>query len=212
MGIVAAITAGDASDFLVPGRHGLFVDRQGRDWHFTLQRVVENPISVREAFWMPYRRIARLIGEQVRKWASAREQAVQAQAAERVGGAAATPASAPTPKPSAGQQAFDIAKFAGVFAAIGLALGAIGTALVALVSSFLQLAWWQMPLVVLGVILLISGPSMLLAALKLRQRNLGPLLDANGWAVNARVRVGIAFGKRLTQVASLPAGARRNTR
>jgi len=211
MGIVAALTAGDASDFLVPGRHGLFVDRLGRDWHFTLQRVVENPISVREAFWMPYRRIARLIGEQVRKWATAREQAVQAQAAERAG-AAATPASAPTPKPSAGQQAFDIAKFAGVFAAIGLALGAIGTALVALVSSFLQLAWWQMPLVVLGVILLISGPSMLLAALKLRQRNLGPLLDANGWAVNARARVGIAFGKRLTRVAALPPGACRTTR
>ena len=212
MGIVAALTAGDASDFLVPGRHGLFVDRQGRPWHFTLQRVVENPISVREAFWLPYRRVVRLIGEQVRKWATAREQAVQEQVAERARGAAATPAGAPTPKPSAGQQAFDIAKFAGVFAAIGLALGAIGTALVALVSSFLQLAWWQMPLVVLGVILLISGPSMLLAALKLRQRNLGPLLDANGWAVNARARVGIAFGKRLTRVAALPTGASRTMR
>lgn len=82
----------------------------------------------------------------------------------------------------------------------------------ALVSSFLQLAWWQMPLVVLGVILLISGPSMLLAALKLRQRNLGPLLDANGWAVNARARVGIAFGKRLTRVAALPTGASRTMR
>ncbi|MFN3611731.1 hypothetical protein [Tepidimonas sp.] len=81
MTIVAALTAGDAPDFMVPGRNGVFVDRQGRDWSARVVRVVENPISVREAFWAPYKRIARLIGEQVRKFAAAREQAVQAQAA-----------------------------------------------------------------------------------------------------------------------------------
>ena len=43
-----------------------------------------------------------------------------------------------------------------------------------------------MPLGLLALMLLISGPSMLLAWLKLRQRNLGPLLDANGWAINGR--------------------------
>ncbi|TSE25029.1 hypothetical protein Tsedi_01598 [Tepidimonas sediminis] len=79
-GLVAALTAGDASDFMVPGRHGLFVDHTGRDWLFTLQRVVDNPISVREAFWLPYRRLGRLVGEQLRKFAAARDQAVQARA------------------------------------------------------------------------------------------------------------------------------------
>lgn len=204
--LVAALTAGDTSDFMVPGRHGVFVDRQGRDWQFTLQRVVENPISVREAFWRPYKRIARMIGDQIRKFAAARDQAVEARAAQQVSqGAAAVEQG----KPTATAQAFDIAKFAGVFAAIGLALGAIGTALAALVAGLMQLAWWQVPLVVLGVMLLISGPSMLLAALKLRQRNIGPLLDANGWAVNARARVGIAFGTRLTSVAQRPSGSQR---
>lgn len=207
-GLVAALTAGDASDFMVPGRHGVFVDHAGRDWLFTLQRVVENPISVREAFWLPYRRIGRLVGEQLRKFAAARDQAVQARAAEQVVGAAAKAEGGQAGAPAA-PQAFDIAKFAGIFAAIGLALGAIGTALAAVVTGFLQLAWWQMPIVVLGVMLLVSGPSMLLAALKLRQRNLGPLLDANGWAINARARIGIAFGARLTALAQLPPGAQR---
>jgi hypothetical protein len=67
-----------------------------------------------------------------------------------------------------------------------------------------------MPLVLAGVVLLISGPSMLLAWFKLRQRNLGPLLDANGWAVNTRARINLPFGASLTGLAQLPPGARRS--
>jgi hypothetical protein len=78
------------------------------------------------------------------------------------------------------------------------------------VTGILQLAWWQIPLVFAGVMLLISGPSMLLAWLKLRQRSLGPLLDANGWAVNVRARINLPFGASLTQVARLPDGASRS--
>jgi len=36
---------------------------------------------------------------------------------------------------------------------------------------------------------------------------LGPLLDANGWAVNTRATINIPFGSSLTEVASLPEGA-----
>jgi hypothetical protein len=93
-------------------------------------------------------------------------------------------ADAATAKPPA-QQAFDVGKFAGIFAAIGLAVGAIGTA-TAVVTGLLGLKWWQMPLVILGLMLLISGPAVIVAWFKLRSRNLGPILDANGWAVNAR--------------------------
>ena len=88
-------------------------------------------------------------------------------------------------------------------------MGALGTALAAIFSAFLSLPVWKMPLVVLGLMLLVSGPSMLLAWLKLRRRNLGPLLDANGWAVNIRARLNLTFGARLTRVAQLPSGASR---
>ena len=74
----------------------------------------------------------------------------------------------------------------------------------------LGLRWWQMPLAVGGLMLLISGPAMVLAWFKLRSRNLGPILDANGWAVNARARINIPFGTSLTQLAQLPEGAERS--
>ncbi len=67
-----------------------------------------------------------------------------------------------------------------------------------------------MPLGILAIFILISGPSMLIAALKLRQRNLGPILDANGWAVNAKAKVNIPFGGSLTQIPRLPPGSHRD--
>ena len=42
----------------------------------------------------------------------------------------------------------------------GLALGALGTALASVVTGFLGLKWWQMPIAVGGLMLLVSGPAM----------------------------------------------------
>ena len=89
-------------------------------------------------------------------------------------------------------------------------MGAIGGALASFATGLLKLAPWQIPLVFVGVILLISLPAMVIAWLKLRKRNLGPILDANGWAVNAKARINVPFGRSLTQVATLPPGSHRD--
>ena len=102
------------------------------------------------------------------------------------------------------KQAFDIAKFCGIFAAIGMALGYIGSFLVSALTGFLKLTWWQMPLSILAIMLLISGPSMIIAYLKLRKRNLGPVLNANGWAINSTAIVNTKFGASLTKTAQYP--------
>jgi hypothetical protein len=204
--IAAAFTAGD-SDQLMVGRNGVFYDRQGRDWNATITRLVEHPISLRQAFWSPYKRLMRLVGEQLQKIAANKAAAVEGKLAETALGVGGKVEASPA-KPVT-QQAFDVGKFAGIFAAIGLAVGAIGTALAAVVSGLLALKWWQMPLAVGGLMLLISAPAMVLAWFKLRSRNLGPILDANGWAVNARARINLPFGTSLTQLAELPAGAER---
>lgn len=195
MHIAVAVTAGSEGG-LVVGRNGLFYDRQGNDWDATVIKVVASPISIREAFWSPYRRIATFISEQIQKFAQSRDSEVVSKAS----GAAAQPE-------GESAKAFDIAKFAGIFAAIGLAMAAFGAALAGLIASLKALQWWQWPLVVLGIVVLISGPSILLAWFKLRQRNLGPILDANGWAVNTRARLSINFGTQLTQLAHLPKGS-----
>src|SRR6185436_18694565 len=70
MNIVAAFTDGD-SDNLMVGRNGIFYDRKGRDWDATITKIVDNPISVRQAFWSPYKKFVRLLEEQIAKRAAA---------------------------------------------------------------------------------------------------------------------------------------------
>ena len=207
--IVAALTAGDVDELMVPGRNGVFYDRQGRDWRAMVTKVVVQPVSIGQAFWSPYKRVAAFIEAQLQKFAASRDKDIEAKTTTGVT-TASVPSPAATPGGTAAAAGFDIAKFAGIFAALGLAVGAIGTALAAVMAGLFSLAWWQIPLVVIGVLLLISGPSMLMAFLTLRRRNLGPLLDANGWAVNTRAKINVPFGAALTGLARLPAGAKRS--
>lgn len=208
LSIAAAFTAGD-SDQLMVGRNGVFYDRQGRDWDATITKIIDQPISLRQAFWSPYKQVSKLVGAQLQKMAASKAAASGDKLAQSATGAtqSAVAGAPPAPPPP-----FDVGKFAGIFAAIGLALGAIGTMVVSVMSGLLALAWWQIPLVVAGLMLIISLPAVVLAWFKLRSRNLGPILDANGWAINARARINIPFGTSLTQVAQLPANAQRTLR
>jgi len=201
MTIAACFTQGDG-DYLFPGRRGVFYDRAGRDWDAVITSIVDNPISIRQAFWSPYKKFIRMIEEQVAKRAAAAEAA----SSTKLATAAETTANADKAKPAEGPKKIDI----GTVAALGVAVGAIGGALATLATGLARLAPWQLPLVLVAIMLAISCPSMIIAWLKLRQRTLGPILEGNGWAVNGRVRINIPFGTALTAVAKLPPGARRS--
>jgi hypothetical protein len=205
MTIAAAFTAGD-SDQLMVGRNGIFYDRKGQDWDATIARIIEHPISIRQAFWAPYKQASKLVSEQLMKISAARSKASEDRMAASAMQAGMQTGAGKPPV----EKAFDTGKFAGIFAAIGLAIGFIGTAIASIVTGLLRLTWWQWPLVIIGILLLVSGPSMFIAWFKLRKRNLGPILDANGWAVNARAKINIKFGTSLTSVARLPEGAERS--
>ena len=196
LSIVAAFTGGD-SDNVIVGRNGIFYDRAGRDWDATITKIVDNPISVRQAFWSPYKKLVRMIEERAAKQAAAADADVNAQL---------TAAANTTPAPAAAapaKPAFDPS----VIALISLALGSLAAAFAGILAFLGKFEAWQVPLVVLGIMLVISAPSMAIAWLKLRKRNLGPILDANGWAVNAKARMNVPFGGALTGVAALPPGA-----
>ena len=97
-----------------------------------------------------------------------------------------------------------------MLAAIGLVLSTLLAALGGIFAAFARLPLWQMPLAVAGILLTVSIPSMIIAWLKLRKRNLGPILDANGWALNAKAKINVPFGTSLTKIPALPVGALRD--
>jgi len=197
--IVAIFSDGD-SDNLMAGRNGVFYDRKGVDWDATITKVIANPISIREAFWSPYKKFVRMIEESVAKRAAAADAEANAKLASAATATANVDKAKPEPKK------IDV----GAVAAMGVAFGAISTAIAALGTGLVKLPAWQIPLVFIGIMLLISAPSMLIAWLKLRKRNLGPILDANGWAINNSAKMNIPFGASLTDMPHLPAGSERS--
>lgn len=203
MQIVAAMTIGDIRNLKV-GKNALFYDRQGRDWEAEVIKIIDNPISIGQAFWSPYRKLGEWVSGLINKSAAEKEKKAFADMTTKLqttpiaGGAA--PAAAPA-------QPFDIAKFAGIFAAIGMAIGALGTFLTQLLAEVKGIAtygWWAIPTLIICILLVISGPSMILAWMKLRKRNLAPLLNANGWAINADAIISVLFGNTLTEQAQFP--------
>ena len=203
MQIVAAMTVGDIRNLKV-GKNALFYDRQGRDWEAEVVKIIDNPISIGQAFWSPYRKLGDWVSGLITKSAAEKEKKSFADLTTKL----------QTPPAAAGQAAqpaqpapFDIAKFAGIFAAIGMAVGYIGaffTSLATGVKDIALYAWWALPVAIISLFLVISGPSMVLAWMKLRKRNLAPLLNANGWAVNADAIVNVLFGNTLTEQAQYP--------
>ena len=201
LAIVAAVTVGDIGDLIV-GKNAVYYDNNGVEWDAVITKIIDNPISIAQSFWSPYRRMAKAVENLITKSAADKDAKMMADATAKIN-AAPTAAPAADGKPAA-TPPFDIAKFAGIFAALGMAVGMIGTALAALAKGIFALKWWQLILAVVGIMLVISGPAMVLAWLKLRRRNIAPLLNANGWAVNAASKISIPFGETLTDAAKFP--------
>ena len=199
--ILAAVTSGEVGDLFV-GKNAIYFDNAGVMWDAVITKIVDNPISIGQAFWSPYRRMATTIENLINKSAAEKDAAMMKDANDKIN-------AAPAVKPAEGEekvpaQPFDIAKFAGIFAAIGMAVGMIGTALASIFKGFIDLSPWQMVAVFVGILLLISGPAMVMAWMKLRRRNIAPLLNANGWAINAAAKISIPFGETLTEIAKFP--------
>lgn len=198
--IAAAVTVGDIGALAV-GKNGIYYDEDGLEWDAVVTKIVDNPINISQSFWSPYRRMATAIENLINKSAAEKDSKMMAKATAEI---TAAPAKTTADAKTAATPPFDIAKFAGIFAAIGMAVGMIGTALASIFNGLFALKWWQFILVFVSIILLISGPAMVMAWLKMRRRNIAPLLNANGWAINAVSKISIPFGETLTDIAKYP--------
>ena len=194
--IAAVLTAGDV-DGLRVGKNAVFYDREGNDYTAQVTAIVENPLSIRQAFWAPYKKAARWISDKIDKNAAAKNEksmgSLTAAADSATDGKGADAAAAVKPS-------FDVGKVAG----ITIAVAAVSGVLVALVATLKSLTWWQWLVLIAVIMLIISLPSVFIAWRKLRRRDLGPVLNANGWAMNAASLVSVKFGKTLTSLAEYP--------
>ena len=197
MNIAAVLTAGDV-DGLRPGKNAVFYDRDGNDWSAKVTSIVENPLSLRQAFWAPYKKAGRWISDKVNSFASDK--------AAKGEGTLSTITEKATDKPAAGAEAATKAApiDVGKIAVITMAIAAVSGVVAIIVNTLSSLKWWQWIVLIVALMLVISLPSVFIAWRKLRRRDLGPVLNANGWAINAASYVRGKFAKGMTQVAKFP--------
>jgi hypothetical protein len=98
----------------------------------------------------------------------------------------------------------------------GFLVAGVGTALKFLVDAAKQLTQPETLRILLFMIGIFLSVTMLIngitAAKKLRQRDLGVLLQASGWALNGRMRLIRSMARFFSRKASLPKGARKHHR
>jgi len=181
--VCAVVTAGGTLD-LYTGRNGIFVDRDGRDWDATVTKVVEAQISLKEAFWAPWKKIFSTVGDQVKKFIGAKGEAAAAGVTEKV--------VAPPTKP-------DGAAIASSIAALSVGIGMAGAALAGLIGMVAGLPLKDVALGLLTMVLIVSVPSVVLTWFNLRQRDLGAILNAGGWAVNRPMRFSLRLARTFTR-------------
>lgn len=184
--ICAVATAGTIRGLYV-GRNGVFYDRDGKDWEAVVTKVVEAEVSLSEAFWSPWRKLGEGIASSVKKFLGEKQAAAQA-------------------KLDTGSQSAQAggAALASSVAAIGIGVGMMGAAAASLMAAVSGMSWLQMIASIFALLLIVSMPSVILTWFKLRQRDIGAILNASGWAINRPMRFTMKTARAFTKCAGDP--------
>ena len=195
---VCAVVTDGKTFSLYAGRNGIFYDRDGKDWDAVITKVVEAQVSLKEAFWAPWRKLFSTVSDQAKKFLSTKQAAATSQVSTSVDKVSQSPN-------NAGNNG---AALASSVAALSVGIGMLGAAFAGLIGLIAGLPLWKVVLGLGVVVLTVSLPSVILTWFKLRARDLGVVLNACGWAVNRPLYFGIKLAKMFTSSAKLPFASR----
>ncbi len=190
------------------GKRGVFEDVEGTQWMARVVHLLDRPVSLREAVIEPFVRLGRAITGRIEAITSAAEKRMEQAGTEAVStvhdttvGAAPRPAAAPAAPAQPAQ-------LGGALAGGGIALAALGGSMAFMTRTLAGLRWWQVFAGFGGIILAVLVPTIVIAAIRLRSRDLSVLLEGSGWAINARMRLSREQSRQFTRRPPYPSGSR----
>lgn len=167
--VVTPVTRGPVHGMGV-GRRGVLFDHEDKEWDTRIVKILENPVSLMQAVFAPFKRLASLVASTAERLASGTETHVQEQVVS-------------TSRSVAGMR--------DLFLSGSVAVAALGSAFayIAAKLSELEANWWYF-FAAIGVgVVLVVVPTAIIAYVKLWRQNLGALLEGSGWAMNAPMRL-----------------------
>lgn len=192
--IAAPITAGQRGGLRV-GKRGILLGRDGKEWDAEVVDVIEAPISIAEAVRSPFVRIGTFLSERIQALAaSTLESAQQTLTSGKVPAEAKAAPPAEAPRSS----------FQNVAVMLSIATAALGSAAAFLLKVLAETNPLKLMGSLVGIVLLVAFASGFLGWLRLRRRDMSPLLEANGWAVNVPLALTRELGLLFTRRPALP--------
>ena len=199
--IAVPVTSGGKGNLCV-GMRGVFEDLSGRQSDARIVQIIENPISLGEAFVSPFKRIGKVLGGKIESITASAEKEFDARTASVIDGKGpAEPAPKAAP-PNQGMLA------GGMLMGGGVAIAALGSAVAFITKTLSGVPVWKIAIGIGAAVLAVVLPTSIVAVLKLRKRDLSSILAGAGWAINARMRLTGRQSRYFTQRPPYRKGAR----
>ncbi len=188
-------------------RRGVFFDRAGREWDARVIKVVDNPVSIRQAVAQPFIRIGKVVSSSFERIISGTEKQIEAGLSDNLGRVETGLKGATSPAAPAVGTAGSKQGGAREWVLTGsVAVAALGSSFAFIAKTLSGFNWSSVLstlLVGFGIVLV---PLILIADYRLCRRNLGGLLEASGWAINSEMRLSRSLAKILTPEPRRPSG------
>jgi len=207
--IAVPVTSGTGRR-LFRGKHGVFLDTRGQEWHARIVEIVTNPVSLMEAVLRPFRRLGEVLSGRIEAITREAEASLDRTAAGVIpgpgaGSAPGAPALVAPPQASAaaaplGARAGFMGN-AGMLAGAGLALAAVTSAFAFITSALSGVPWWHILIGVAAAITAVIVPALVSALIKLSRRDLSVILEGTRWAMNSPLRLTPRQGRFFTRKA-----------
>jgi hypothetical protein len=198
--VAVPVTSGTIGNLRV-GKRGVFFDVHGKEYDARIVRIIENPVSFKETLLAPFASLGRLIVGKIEAISGSAQKELEStvsRTADQVQtGVQQTVREAPQASgaPAGAQQSAQAQQQAASTSRRDLLVGA-SVSVAALSSAFAfitkTLSDLRLTTVLAAVmigLLLVFLPSVIVAFLKLRRRDLSSILEGSRWAINARMRL-----------------------
>jgi hypothetical protein len=176
------VTSGGIGN-LTMGKRGIFTDILGKEMDAEVIAIIDNPVSLREAVFAPFRRLGKLISSKVDAITMEAEKKLDESTAKTIDQIKNKDIERTGPEKQGNAGA------AGMVAAGGVAIAAVSSAVAFITKTLSQIAWWQILIGLGSAAAAVIFPASISAFIKLRNRDLSSIIEASGWAVNGRMRL-----------------------
>ncbi len=191
MKLAVAVTSGHIRNIFI-GKRGVFFTGDGEVWDAKIFDFVKQPVSVSEAMREPFYKFAEFLQKQADKYFSTKSKTYENNVAQNI----------QTPKP-ANQQTPAVSGSMMLMGG-GIGIAAIGSAFAFMAKSLQGISAWTVLGVFLGILLIFGGPIITVSLIKLFSRNLSRFFEANGFAINMKMRLSLRMGRVFTYVPKMP--------